>query len=558
MSIKVFTDVNSVLNAIQGGETLIAKGDGALRSATLFERASLAFNRKVRHRDPQWLQQNNGAVSKTLTQLITQSNKTWSFEETSRLARTLSFAGLGKVAQILIDSQTRRLAPASFAEALGRQQDVLANLLPQGDERPEDIAEIKNTLIQYAKTQKTSDLVLVAALRKLDEAEAAPNELKRAQITTQALEDFHLQALGYGTDLVTELSQAKLVKGSFLGEGGLGTVSRATLDGKEKVLKEFNLSKNYPIELDPSSPDSVMAPRLLRSPEIASVFLRQSESEAVIVPSHFIVREKNGSKTRELLVPQRDKEFRAWAKKQLADHIHDWNYSLEIVGEVQDLAPGYEVGDLVSQGKLDEHGLKQITAGFLDALDSLGKRGFVHRDIKPQNAFFDPSTGKLKLIDVGSLAKLSKNIDQRPNTAFSMFAHAGVTLNYSLPAKLDAPNGFAQDLYAAGMSIVETAIKVQASGVNTGQAIALFQEFGALEAKIDSIRNAVLVGSTDAEVGKKQILDLLRKSLPLTNSSSEVVGLKALEYALTAKGQWDDLRDREQYCQIIAQLKSAL
>ena len=125
MATKIFGNINSALSALQSGETLVAQGDSsALRSATLLERASIAFNRKVLHREPQWLQQNNAAVGKALSKLLTESKKPLSSEEASRLTRTLRFAGLEQVAQVISDSQVKRPAPADFREAFERQNDV--------------------------------------------------------------------------------------------------------------------------------------------------------------------------------------------------------------------------------------------------------------------------------------------------------------------------------------------------------------------------------------------------------------------------------------------------
>jgi hypothetical protein len=44
----------------------------------------------------------------------------------------------------------------------------------------------------------------------------------------------------------------------------------------------------------------------------------------------------------------------------------------------------------------------------------------------------------------------------------------------------------------------------------------------------------------------------------LSGNPVEQVGVRALEVALTKGGKWDDLRGREQYGQIIAELKAAL
>jgi hypothetical protein len=550
MATKIFSNINNALSALQSGETLVAQGDNSsLRSATLLERASIAFNRKVLHREPQWLQQNNAAVGKALSKLLTESKKPLSPEEASRLTRTLRFAGLEQVAQVISDSQVKRPAPADFREAFERQNDVWSALLDPTEDRPEDTGEIKERLTAYVKKNKLGDAPLVSVFTKLNAAEAASDELARAQITTQALEDFHRRALGYSTDLVIDLASANVVKGSYIGEGAFGTVTHANLGGKEKVIKEFLNGKTFPITLDTTNPNHPNDPKLLRSPEVAAAFLNQSESDAVVVPTHFIVREKDGTKTRELLVPLRDKEFRAWAKKQLTDHAGDWNYSLEITGELQDVAPGEEVRNLVNSGGATAANVKKIAAGYLDALAALGKRGFVHGDIKPQNAFFDQATGKLKLIDTGSLTKVSKKVEDRPNTAFSVLR--GATPDFTLPDGINAPLGFAHDLYSTGISIIQVAVGAEFDNTKSGRLDKFLNQ-------VQDIRQDMWTSRITPEEGKQRVRDLIQQSLPLSGNPAEQVGVRALEVALTKGGQWDDLRGREQYGQIIAELKAAL
>ena len=561
MSTKIFNDVSSAFEAIQSGVTLIAQnGSTSLRGATFFERLSIALNRKVLQRDPRWLEQNNTAVGEALNQLIAQSKKTWTQEDRVRIVRTLTFAGLDKVARILSESQTQEADPVDLQDLLARQKNILFDLISWEQSKPLEKDELRTRLTQYAKDHKVSDIVLVSLLRSLDEADtkARVDEMQGARIITQALEDFHFQALGYELSIVTDLSQVKLVKEAFRGEGGGGVVSDLTLEGKNKVIKQFHGDESFPIKLDPSNSDNITHPRLYRSPEIASAFLRDSEAGVVIFPSHYLVREKNGKKVRELLVAHGDKDFRAWAKNQLARNIGNSNYSLEIFGEVQDRALGQPLNEMIWLGRVDEQGLKKIAVGFLDALDSLGKRGFVHRDIKPQNAFFDPSTGQLKLIDVGGLAKVSKHLDQRPDTTFSIAGEGGVTLSYALAAHQDTPNGFAQDLYAAGVSIIETAISVQTRNMKEHQRKVLFSKLHIFLQKVDFYRNPAIGGWVNAESAKKDILALIKKTFPLTENSVEAVGVRSLEYALTANGQWDDLRDRETYHEIITKLRAAL
>ena len=45
--------------------------------------------------------------------------------------------------------------------------------------------------------------------------------------------------------------------------------------------------------------------------------------------------------------------------------------------------------------------LRAFASELLGALDSLHSKSVMHRDLKPQNIFFDPQTRKLKLIDFG-------------------------------------------------------------------------------------------------------------------------------------------------------------
>lgn len=206
---------------------------------------------------------------------------------------------------------------------------------------PSDLSEIKTLLTQYTKTNKTGDRALVSAFRQLDIAQSADNPISVHQAITRGLEDFHRQVKGYSVDISKDFNDAQVTVSDVLGKGGLGTASRATIDGKQKVLK--NITAPYPILLDTEASNRKGEAVLLRSPEVAAAFLRSSESEVVVVPSHYLVEEKIGSQVKTHLVEVRDKEFRAWAKDQLLKNAGTVNYSLNIVGEVQDLASGEEV-----------------------------------------------------------------------------------------------------------------------------------------------------------------------------------------------------------------------
>jgi hypothetical protein len=76
--------------------------------------------------------------------------------------------------------------------------------------------------------------------------------------------------------------------------------------------------------------------------------------------------------------------------------------------------------------------------------------------------------------------------------------------------------------------------------------------------QVEDIRKDIWASRITPEEGNQRVRDLIQQTLPLTRNSVEEVGVRALEIALTKGGQWDDLHGREQYGQIIAELKAAL
>jgi tetratricopeptide (TPR) repeat protein len=102
-----------------------------------------------------------------------------------------------------------------------------------------------------------------------------------------------------------------------------------------------------------------------------------------------------------------------------------------------------EGGDLKQRAAgLDWAGVRGLLDGLLDALAHAHGRGILHRDLKPGNVLFDPTTETWKLADFGMAHVLGS--DARPVP--------GGTLHYASPEQLSASgdDGPWTDLYALG------------------------------------------------------------------------------------------------------------
>jgi hypothetical protein len=127
----------------------------------------------------------------------------------------------------------------------------------------------------------------------------------------------------------------------------------------------------------------------------------------------------------------------------------------------------------------------------------------------------------------------------------------GATPDFTLPERLNAPLGFAHDLYSTGIAIIQTTVGAEFDNVKS-------VKFDKFLNQVEDIRRDIWTSRITPEEGNQRVRDLIQQTLPLTRNSIEEVGVRALEIALTKGGQWDDLRGREQYGQIVAELKAAL
>lgn len=375
--------------------------------------------------------------------------------------RALTANDIQTLALRLDDKLTKTLAKAARAvendikvnftstldDARARQTLAWASLCPNTSFPTTDYAAMKDALKTYFQTRPdvdSSKLDLIdARLEQEANFTADSDPVKRALALAKTLESLHEDLLGYPLDLaVTPYNSA--------------TLDELVLNGEKKVAKRFTNGKAYQLTLDAKDLSAEL--KLKRAPEVTSSYLRDREKDFIIAPSHFLVKETiPGVATKKWLVEVRDKEFRAWAKDQLFKNSKVTDYRLEIVGNLQDKAEGVNLDEALVHNRLKGDMIKPITFSYINALSAMAKRGFVHGDIKPGTTFFDPATNRLKLIDTGGMAKISKKNDRRDATLWS--ANRGHTSTFSLPNVNDGLKAsFEQDLYSAGVSILSISL----------------------------------------------------------------------------------------------------
>lgn len=102
---------------------------------------------------------------------------------------------------------------------------------------------------------------------------------------------------------------------------------------------------------------------------------------------------------------------------------------------------------------------RELVKGALNALTGMAAHGFVHGDIKPANMLMDRSNGRLQVIDLGGVRKISKtNASPLTNLAHSpaytnprsFSLYRGPDENY-----LKASAGHEQDVFGMGVSLME-------------------------------------------------------------------------------------------------------
>jgi serine/threonine protein kinase len=327
----------------------------------------------------------------------------------------------------------------------GAENEFLSSL---NEYQPKEVLEIllENYMADLPQAQVNTVMAKFDAYK--DEAPA----INRLQILLQTLNE---ATRAVKADNLDSLATTKfnLIPGAQIGEGANGKVFDVELDGQKKLWKEFK-SGARPISLDMTDPSN---PKLLRTPEVTASYLHPDELQTVVAPTHYLVSEKRkGSPSVTHLVEVRDKGFREWAKNRLLSNAGVEGYGLEITGSLQDYAKGVVLNNYLSSASKSEiqANIETIASSYLDALEVLSRRGFVHGDLKLENTFFDPATGKVSLIDTGGLAKISKKPARQEATKFDI--NRGPTVIYASPRVLgNRKAGFEQDIFSVGMQILD-------------------------------------------------------------------------------------------------------
>ena len=194
-----------------------------------------------------------------------------------------------------------------------------------------------------------------------------------------------------GSSLEHLLAQAGLQRGARLGAGSFGQIFKVRGGAEPMVLKTF-VAGSLPLSNQRDQPSNEAIAAYLTS----KVNHRGAQIN-LVQPKYFVVRLRGEGK------------FCLVEPLVLRRMLKERTQTLECVGLLMPEAKGREVGQLHAQQQLTPENRRQILQGTLEAVKQLNARGFIHHDLKLDNLFFDPASGKTTLIDTGMLHKSSKH-----------------------------------------------------------------------------------------------------------------------------------------------------
>ena len=250
--------------------------------------------------------------------------------------------------------------------------------------------------------------------------------------------------------------QAKdLELGKLLGSGSFGSVHEVSIaDQPGFVLKALK----KPIDLSLVAFErrngklrvgNTRGPALQES---MAVYLQSQKNPQwssdlkVAAPTHYLIR-RNPQARLELLTTQQTHALLKTARTQ--------GVVVSCLGQVMEKAPGENLGELIKTRSLTADDHKAIARSMITTLKKLAERGFIHRDIKPDNLFYDRASGSVTFIDTGFLYKMPK--PERGDQFVQTESIMG-TLNYMSPVMLSGqPYGADVDLHSTAMVLLETA-----------------------------------------------------------------------------------------------------
>jgi serine/threonine protein kinase len=196
--------------------------------------------------------------------------------------------------------------------------------------------------------------------------------------------------------------------GKLLGSGSFGEVHEVSIAGQPGfVLKALT----RPIVLSLVAFEQVRGKLKVgnsRDPDLQesmAVYLQSQKNPQwssdlkVTAPTHYLIS-RNPQAPAELLTTQQTHDLLKTARAR--------GSVVSCVGQVMEKAPGENLGELIKTRSLTADDHKAIARSMITTLKKLAERGFIHRDIKPDNLFYDRASGSVTFIDTGFLYKMPK------------------------------------------------------------------------------------------------------------------------------------------------------
>ncbi len=253
------------------------------------------------------------------------------------------------------------------------------------------------------------------------------------------------------------LDSLGLTTGRKLGSGGFGVV-RALVDSDDKEVLAFKALEQkgaQTIRFD-------AAGKLVRTGELMAAYLEKgddpdyAQSIGALANEYLIVAEdslsEGAAKRETLLIP------REAVKSYLRAHGEriargETVPKLQFRGAIMPLVDYPDLATTVKKGgALKDFAATGLMLKGLVTLQGLSQRGLIHRDIKPDNLFFNPQTFDFQLADFGLMKKRSK--DEESGRIPLQPRSVGGTLGYMHPRVYTGAYGPEVDLHSFAITVL--------------------------------------------------------------------------------------------------------